>query len=68
MGKPTKATHKDVPTFANEQEERVFWESHDFSEHVDWSQARLATLRHLEPTPSEPSFAATGGQNLDLTP
>lgn len=28
-----------IPEFKNEAEEREFWETHDSSNHVDWSQA-----------------------------
>jgi hypothetical protein len=30
---------KAIPEFANEQEERLFWEEHDSSEFVDWNSA-----------------------------
>ena len=46
MGKPAKAT----PKFANEAQERAYWESHDSAEHVDWSKAKRATLPNLKPT------------------
>jgi len=43
---------KRIPEFANEEEERVFWESpgNDSTEYVDWSQARLATFPKLKPS------------------
>ncbi|MEK9151633.1 MAG: BrnA antitoxin family protein [Patescibacteria group bacterium] len=31
---------KKIPQFKNEAEERKFWQSHDSSDFVDWSQAR----------------------------
>jgi predicted DNA binding CopG/RHH family protein len=46
MGKQLKA----VPKFANEAEERTFWESHDTTEYLDWSKARKAVLPNLKPT------------------
>jgi predicted DNA binding CopG/RHH family protein len=46
MTKPTKAT----PTFANEADERAYWESHDSTEHLDWSKAKKVTLPNLKPT------------------
>jgi predicted DNA binding CopG/RHH family protein len=46
MSKPAKAT----PKFANEAQERAYWESHDSAEHVDWSKAKRATLPNLKPT------------------
>jgi predicted DNA binding CopG/RHH family protein len=46
MNKPTKT----VPTFASEEDERSYWESHDSSAYVDWSKAKRATLPNLKPT------------------
>lgn len=46
MSKP----RKPVPVFAREAEERAYWESHDSTEHLDWSQAQPAVLPHLKPT------------------
>lgn len=46
MTKPTKP----IPAFANEAQERAYWESHDSTEHLDWSQAKVATLPNLKPT------------------
>jgi predicted DNA binding CopG/RHH family protein len=46
MSKKTKS----IPAFANEAEERVFWEKHDSSEYLDWSKARQAVFPNLKPT------------------
>ena len=46
MKKPLKA----VPRFANEAEERAFWETHDSSDYLDWTQAQRAVLPNLKPT------------------
>ena len=46
MNSKTKA----IPRFADEAQERAYWESHDSTEHVDWSKAQKATLPHLKPT------------------
>jgi predicted DNA binding CopG/RHH family protein len=46
MNKPTKA----IPKFANEAQERAYWESHDSTEHLDWSKAKKVTLPNLKPT------------------
>jgi predicted DNA binding CopG/RHH family protein len=46
MNKPTKA----IPKFANLPEERAYWESHDSTDHLDWSKAKKATLPNLKPT------------------
>ena len=41
---------KPVPKFANEAEERVFWETHDSTEYLDWSKAQKVILPNLKPT------------------
>jgi len=41
---------KSIPRFATEAEERVFWETHDSTEFVDWSLARSKVLPNLKPT------------------
>ncbi len=46
MTKHTKA----IPEFANEAQERAYWESHDSTEHLDWSQSSRLTLPNLKPT------------------
>ncbi len=39
-----------IPKFANEAEERLYWESHDSTDHLDWSKARKASLPNLKPS------------------
>lgn len=46
MNKQTKA----IPKFANEADERAYWETHDTSDHLDWTKARSITLPNLKPT------------------
>ena len=43
---------KPIPKFANEAEERAFWESpeNDSTEYVDWSKAKLAAFPKLRPS------------------
>jgi predicted DNA binding CopG/RHH family protein len=43
---------KRIPEFANEAEERAFWESpkNDSTEYVDWSKAKLTTFPKLSPS------------------
>jgi predicted DNA binding CopG/RHH family protein len=45
-----KKSIKPIPSFTNEEQEREYWESHDSSEHLDWSKAKKATLANLKPT------------------
>ena len=46
MNKQTKA----IPKFANEAQERAYWETHDTTAHLDWTQAKKATLPNFKPT------------------
>ncbi len=41
---------KSIPTFASEGKERVFWESHDSTDHVDWSKAQRVRFPNLKPS------------------
>ncbi len=41
---------KKTPDFKTEAEERIFWESHDSSDYVDWNQAQPASFSNLKPT------------------
>jgi predicted DNA binding CopG/RHH family protein len=58
MTKPTKpaatasakATLKTRPKFTSEQDERLYWESHDSTEHLDWSKAQKVTMPNLRPS------------------
>ncbi|MFY9260740.1 MAG: BrnA antitoxin family protein [Gallionella sp.] len=43
-------TLKPLPTFANEAEERAFWESNDSADYVDWTKAKRVVLPNLKPT------------------
>jgi predicted DNA binding CopG/RHH family protein len=46
----TKPTNKVLPKFANEQEERAFWENQDSVDYVDWTKAKNVRLPNLKPT------------------
>ncbi len=39
-----------LPKFADEAEERQFWETHDSTDYVDWTKAKRVTLPNLKPT------------------
>ena len=41
---------KPIPTFKNEAEEQAFWESHDSTDYVDWSQAERVRFPQLKPS------------------
>ena len=39
---------KNIPKFASDEEEAKFWETHDSTEYVDWSQANKAIFPNLK--------------------
>ena len=41
---------KPIPKFANEAQERAYWETHDSTAHIDWSKANKVSLPNLKPT------------------
>ena len=41
---------KPIPSFRSEQEEREFWETHDTTDYVDWSQGRIVRFPNLKPS------------------
>lgn len=41
---------KRIPKFKTEAQERRFWESHDSTEYIDWSQAESVRLPNLKPS------------------
>ena len=43
-------TSKGRPKFKTEAEEREYWETHDSSDQIDWSQARPVRLPALKPS------------------
>jgi predicted DNA binding CopG/RHH family protein len=43
---------KSVPAFADEAEERRFWETNDSTDYVDWSKAEQVRMPNLKPSSS----------------
>ena len=41
---------QSMPAFQSEGEERAFWESHDSTDHVDWSKAQRVRFPNLKPS------------------
>ena len=41
---------KPIPAFKSEAEERAFWETHDSSDYVDWSNAGRVRFPNLKPS------------------
>jgi predicted DNA binding CopG/RHH family protein len=47
---PKRKEPKRVPEFSSEREEQEFWQTHDTTDYVDWSQARVAVFPDLKPS------------------
>ena len=45
-----KKQRNAIPQFANEEEERKFWEQNDSSDYLDWNEARPVVMPNLKPT------------------
>lgn len=45
-----KARSRKTPRFASEAAARRFWETHDSTPYVDWSQSQRVVLPNLKPT------------------
>lgn len=41
---------KKIPEFKTEAEERLFWQQHDSSEYLDWTDAEEVVLPRLKPS------------------
>jgi predicted DNA binding CopG/RHH family protein len=55
----SKRTFKPIPTFKNEDREREFWATHDSTEYVDWSKAKLTIFPNLKLTKRSISLRIT---------
>jgi predicted DNA binding CopG/RHH family protein len=47
---------KPIPRFGSEAEEREFWETHDSTDYVDWSEAQRLRFPNLKPSTSSISL------------
>jgi predicted DNA binding CopG/RHH family protein len=45
-----RPSRKAIPRFANEDEEREFWASHDTADYFDWGKAVRAAFPELKPS------------------
>ena len=50
MAKSPPRQKKPIPSFRSEREEQEFWQTHDTTDYVDWSQGRIVRLPNLKPT------------------
>ena len=41
---------KNIPSLKSEQEERAFWETHDSTDYLDWTQAQQVIMPNLKPS------------------
>jgi len=41
---------KRIPKFKTEEQERRFWQTHDSTEYVDWSEAETLVMPKLRPS------------------
>jgi predicted DNA binding CopG/RHH family protein len=57
---------KPIPKFRSEAEERRFWETHDTTDYVDWSQAVDASFPNLKPSTTSISLRLPLGLLSDL--
>ena len=57
---------KTVPTFQSEAEERAFWKTHDTTEYVDWSHAKVAVFPDLRPSTETISLRVPAGLLAEL--
>ena len=56
---------KPIPTFANEEEERRFWETHDSFDYVDWDNAVRVGFPNLKPPPEKAPVTPVGDSDTD---
>ena len=47
---PKRKELKKVPEFSSEREEQQFWQTHDTTDYVDWSRARVGLFPDLKPS------------------
>ena len=45
-----KKKRRPIPAFKSEAQEQAFWENHDSSDYVDWSQAERVRFTNLKPS------------------
>lgn len=63
---PKRKQLKVIPRFRSGTEERVFWETHDTSDYVDWDTARVAYFPNLKPSTETISLRLPAGLLAEL--
>ena len=56
---------KPIPEFANEEEERIFWETHDSFEYVDWDNAVRVRFPNLKLSSETEETSASSEKAVD---
>ncbi len=41
---------KKIPTFKDEDKERLFWASHNSADYIDWKKAKRVSFKNLKPS------------------
>ena len=57
---------KKIPTFKTEAAEKIFWETHDSAEYIDWTKAKVARFSSLKPSTETISLRLPKGLLEDL--
>ena len=55
-----------IPTFRSEAEERAFWETHDTTDYLNWSRAKIGVFPNLKPSTETISLRLPAGLLADL--
>jgi predicted DNA binding CopG/RHH family protein len=66
MTKRAARKPKRIPRFTSEDEERVFWETHDSVDYADWSKARVVRFPNLQPSTTTISLRLPQGMLDEL--
>jgi hypothetical protein len=56
---------KPIPSFASEEEERLFWETHDSFDYVDWDKAVRVRFPNLKLSSETEPVSPTGDPTPD---
>ncbi|MBI1746715.1 MAG: BrnA antitoxin family protein [Acidobacteria bacterium] len=57
---------KPIPRFKAEAEERAFWESHDTSDFINWTEGHLGFFPNLKPSTETISLRLPAGLLAEL--
>ena len=66
MKKRASKKLKPIPVFRSNEEAGEFWMTHDTTEYLDWSKARLVSFPHLKPSTATISLRLPQGLLDDL--